>query len=415
MNRVASSELRVARTKFRTRSPLLETRKLVTYMNWLYPNFLKKIDHYLKINYPHIWRTRVHDFGWFSLILGNGLAVLAGILVVGRDNVLSQGSVFNIHLSLAAMLCFVGLFWVMHLLRFKIKFSDSNTMFTTWLIYVLCVGSLGLNLVTFTATTAYQTAYLYSDKAVQTDDESLSFHDRKYHIIYTDLDQEAYLKDEHRTSVLLATMARHGHTYTKNDKIYQKHIMEVAARVRMLKEAKVFLWQPFLGRKFKHHENRSIYHDLFVMHWAMGGVLMLFLPTLLFLVSLFGVRNVLISIFGTAILTGVSTLLFNILNFGLYGHADEKYLTIVYAGVAFILAMILAGGRHHLKNWNYLAGVFMLMLGVVFFASFIFIVEDCRVPLNPLLPMLAILPASILISLVVAWTVAKRNDMPTLR
>ena len=174
--------------------------------NWLYPNFLTRIDHYLKINYPHIWRTRVHDFAWFSLIVGNVVAATLAILMVGYDNVLSRTNVATMHFSLAALLGFVGLFWAIRLLRFKIKFSNFKMMLTTWVIYVLCVASLGLNLATFTSTVAYRTAYLYPDKTVQADydymHESFSYIKSDQFIPYMKDGCYGCLKDEYRTEDL---------------------------------------------------------------------------------------------------------------------------------------------------------------------------------------------------------------------
>jgi len=152
---------------------------------------------------------------------------------------------------------------------------------------------------------------------------------------------------------------------------------------------------------------------LLQIHWIMGGILLFFLPSLLFLVSVFGLRNVLVSIFSTAVIAGGAIMIINLIT--AFNHHQEEQITMVFAFITFILGMTLILGRHNLKNWNYIAGVFMLMLGLVFFTSFISYSKNYHHSLNALLSMLTILPFSILVSLIVALAVAKHNDMPMLR
>ncbi len=406
-------------------------------LNWLYPKFLTRIDHYLKINYPHIWRTRVHDFGWFSLILGNVVAATLGLLMVGYDNVLPRTNVATMHFGLAAMLGFVGLFWAMRLLKFKIKFSNFKTMLATWLIYVLCVASLALNLATFTSTIAYRTAYLYPDKTVQADydylnsniidrEKTIYFYDgEQYHLdpygegksynfsnSYTYVD--GYVADEYRTEELVGLMSRHGYQYGKNDKVYRRHIDAVKTRIDRLKEAKVFVWQPILGKDFDNYEKRSFYHELLQMNWGVGMMMLLFLPALLFLVSAFGIRNVLISAFSTALIAGLSLIVIETFG-GLNRHGEEERMLTVFAFIAFSLMLTLLIGRHRLQSWNYIAGVFMLMLGLVFFMSFIAVADHYGMSDNVIPYVAAVLPVSLIASLIAAWMITKHNDQPVLR
>ncbi len=390
-------------------------------MNRLYPNFLRKIDHYLKINYPHIWRTRVHDFGWFSLLLGNAIAASLGILIVGSNNVLGEESVATMHGGLAVILGFVGLFWAMRLLRFKMKFSDFKTMLTTWVIYVLCVASLGLNLATFTSTIAYKTSYLYSDKVVQADYDYIdsNFNYKKYSRRYSspfhsDSGCHGCLKEEHRTEDLMAIMSRHGYNYKAHNDVLRRHINAVENRIEILKEAKVFVWQPFLGKNYNNYEKRSFYHDILQVNWCTGIFMLFFLPTLLFLVSAFGLRNVLISAFSAALIAGLTAIMMEMLGFS-RSYEEESLLT-AYALITFILAMTLMIGRHRLQSWNYVAGIFMLMLGGLFCGIFIVIDENSEYGVENILPVIGtLLPISLLVSLIAAWMVAKRNDQPVLR
>jgi hypothetical protein len=42
----------------------------MTYLNLLVPNFLHRIDNYLMLHSPHVWRTRIHFVGFYALIVG---------------------------------------------------------------------------------------------------------------------------------------------------------------------------------------------------------------------------------------------------------------------------------------------------------------------------------------------------------
>jgi len=222
-----------------------------------------------------------------------------------------------------------------------------------------------------------------------------------------------YLMEEYCTEQLVALMSRHGYQYNTDDKIYRSHINAVKNRIDRLNEAKVFVWQPILGKDFNNHKKRSFYHELLQMNWGMGMIMLLFLPTLLFLVSAFGIRNVLVSGFSTALIAGLSLIVVEML-MSLNYHTEERMLT-VYSFVAFALMLTLLLGRQRLQSWNYIAGVFMLVLGVVFVTSFIVIASNYRVSDNIIPSVVAVLPFSLIASLVAAWMIAKRNDQPVLR
>ena len=57
-------------------------------LQYLIPKFLKKIDHYLLLRYPVLWETRVHFVVFYSLILGNVLALGLGMIYpVSKANI----------------------------------------------------------------------------------------------------------------------------------------------------------------------------------------------------------------------------------------------------------------------------------------------------------------------------------------
>jgi len=207
------------------------------------------------------------------------------------------------HFGLAVILAFVGLFWVMQLLRFKIKSPNFKTMLTTWLIYVLCVGSLGLNLATFTSAIAYRTAHLYSDEAVHAD----------YEYINDSIRGEHY-NEPYKREILVNIMSSYGYQYNKSDEIYESEINAIRKDLKVLEDARVFVQKPIRKNYFyssnpDDYVKRSLYHRILLRHWIVLGVSLFYLPTLFFLVSRFGLRNVLISVFSTGVLVWLTKML----------------------------------------------------------------------------------------------------------
>jgi len=391
-------------------------------MNWLYPNFLRRIDHYLKINYPHIWRTRVHDFGWFSLVLGNVLAFVLGMLVVGRDNILNEDNIMTLHGGLAVLLGFVGLFWAMRLLRFKMKFSNFKTMLATWVIYALCVASLGLNLATFTSSIAYRTACIYSDEVA--DYDYFAVNGLIHTFNYGTTDERPYeryiLKPEYVTDDLLMIMQRRGYEIDTTKAILKSHIETVGKSIKKYADANFFLQQP-VTRSFGNLSGRTAYHKVLMRHWMLVIKILFFLPTILFLISKFGIKNILISSFCTGLIVGLADLTMEPLGLTrahmMSGQGREW---TVYAFIIAILMFTLLIGRHRLQSWNYIAGVFMLMIAVVFlksptlFTKHLVVMKPEILHYNPWMTQIGLLSVSLIVSLIAAWLITKRNYQPVL-
>jgi len=339
-------------------------------LNWLYPNFLRRIDHYLKINYPHVWRTRVHDFAWFSLILGNVVAATLGMLMAGYDNVLSKTNVTTMHFSLAVLLGFVCLFWAMRLSRFKIKLSNFRMLLTTWLIYVFCVVSLAINLAAFTFSAASRTANLYPDKVLKSHNDFLNQANKFYHSIGRldsgECQSMAYDKDDfylkiYYTKALTNIVSLHSPDYDNNKgSVCKADIQAAKAEIWRVREAKTFIRQPVLGQDYPSARS-TFYHELFNNHWI---------------------------------------------------------AVLVHTILGFLLMIILFLGKNKLRYWNHIAGILMLIFGVVSLSGFVVIFVEHgtfrTVPKNYLLDFITILPISLAVCFMAAWLTAKQNDQPVL-
>jgi len=122
-------------------------------------NFLKKIDHYLLTNHPVLWRTKVHYFVLFSLILGNIAAMFIGELL---DDDKGTTIVFGI-----IFLIFSMLFWMISQARNKIKHYRFWDEVLTFGVYMLCALMLYINFIvlikiTITAHVDFRHLFEYS-------------------------------------------------------------------------------------------------------------------------------------------------------------------------------------------------------------------------------------------------------------
>ncbi len=133
-------------------------------------SFLKKIDHYLLTNHPILWRTKVHYFVLFSLILGNLVAFGLGYFLVEK-----YGAIRTEFLSLFILLVigFLGLIWFISQVRTKIKMYNFWDEVLLFFLYIFCVGCLLSNSLIFEITTTYKTARLVSVEQIDRDYEIL--------------------------------------------------------------------------------------------------------------------------------------------------------------------------------------------------------------------------------------------------
>ncbi len=353
-------------------------------MNVFYPDFLRRIDHYLKINYPHVWRTRVHDFGWFSLVFGNLLAVGLAFLVVQRQSILSIESINTMYWVGAMVLCFVVVLWAMRLLQFKIKFSNFKMILVTWLLYVLCVASLAVNLTVFTYSMVVRTASFASVSEAYGD---------YYYLIKN---RERVVFSNAKESIEL--LERYGYK-VKGLSIMSGDSGKLRKKMKVVRQANMYFELP----KPSILLNEGMpFHKLFWKHKIGGLMAAFFLPILLFFLSIFKVRTILVSSFGVAVIYGIFDLL------------KPSNIEMIYmlSAASVVLFLILVVGWRRLKNWNYMTGTFMLLLGIVLFIS----VQSSYMELSGeegyLMDSLKRLIPFVFAPPLIAWIVTKKNALP---
>jgi len=135
-------------------------------------NFLKKIDHYLLTNHPVLWRTKVHYFVLFSLILGNVVAFGLGYFPIKWFGAIEMG---GLGIGLQVVGIFAILLWLVSQARNKIKYYCFWDEVLTYSIYVLCTASLFGNLSVFERTATHTIANLVSIEQIDIDKEFIRY------------------------------------------------------------------------------------------------------------------------------------------------------------------------------------------------------------------------------------------------
>ncbi len=105
-------------------------------------NYFKKIDHYLLLNHPILWRTKAHYFVLFSLILGNiGIVIVSNLfLKLGID-------IGYVCILGTVLLTFATLIWAVSQSIIKIKTYRFWDEVKTFGVYIFCAILLYINLV----------------------------------------------------------------------------------------------------------------------------------------------------------------------------------------------------------------------------------------------------------------------------
>jgi len=131
-------------------------------------NYLKKIDHYLLVNYPILWRTKVHYFVLFSLILGNVATFGLGYFLIKWFGAINTNVICMV---VRCLMIFVILIWSVSQARNKIRYYNFWDEVLTFSIYVLCTMFLFGNSILFDRTLIHTKANLVSVEQIDIDRE----------------------------------------------------------------------------------------------------------------------------------------------------------------------------------------------------------------------------------------------------
>ena len=134
----------------------------------LVPAPLWQLDRYLLLHYPIIWRTKVHFFIWFSLILGYGLLFGLGEWLPLQTTNLPTLQQVDIGVAVLRLLGVMVLAWWGYTqFRSPMMESHARQLLLTGLIYFLCFFSVMINPLALVVPVVHRIAQLMPDAEFQ--------------------------------------------------------------------------------------------------------------------------------------------------------------------------------------------------------------------------------------------------------
>ncbi len=345
-------------------------------LNFLYPDFLRKIDRSLLLNHPLIWRTRVHEFLWFSLILGNVLAISLALFMATTAYPIGESKVILSYIVLMIIIAFPLLLWGLRVLRFKAMPDNYKDTLTTWLIYAGCIASLGVNVAAFTATLAFGTAIMTPHSLSTLQEDHRTFYDMtnddKY---YRQNSQYNYVMYRTYYSKELAA-AVNRYNYEPRFQPYPSMLdfQILRNRTAAMRDAKLFfLAQPIggLGGMKALHSN---YNDLLRMHWKLVLLLLFFVPPFLFLAHQFDIIHALTAVFITGLSTALLAFVIDMMTFP-SGFEQALFLVSVWFTTLMLMLSVTKKKGISGKVQPYIASVFLLFIPMAFCVAAISIAD----------------------------------------
>jgi len=232
-------------------------------------NFLKKIDHYLLTNYPVIWRTKLHYFVLFSLILGTLATYGLGYFLIKWFGAIDLRFLY---LGIVVLNIFVVIFWLITQARHKIKYYKFGDELLTISIYMFCTASLFVHPILFGKTYVRTTANLVSIEQIDIDIKKVN---SRYGGVYLKPIQFDFVYPSYDTVIELAER------YQVNTSFDKKDIPLIGHKISR-KVDRIYLSQP-------RYENKNLLDYICTTHrihvdWT-PILVFLFIPILLFLMS----------------------------------------------------------------------------------------------------------------------------------
>lgn len=162
------------------------------------PGFLRRLDRWLLLQHPLVWRTRVHYFVWFSLILGNPLLFAAGwVYPVSRTSVPTAAALDTLVTWLQLLGALILALWTLAQARAPLPELRARDYLVTYGLYAACILMILLNSFVFVWSLVYRIADVTPDQAFT---EEYAFHARyNFWCFHPDIDQA--LVDRHRQAI----------------------------------------------------------------------------------------------------------------------------------------------------------------------------------------------------------------------
>ena len=129
---------------------------------------LARLDEWLRIHYPIIWRTRIHYFLLFSLVLTNlSLLSFAYFYPLTLESFLFTDQLANLVVLVRLIGLLFLLYWVYKQIRTPVGEQSVAFYWKTWFFYSLCLFMVFINSIVFLAPIGWRTAGLLEDETFQ--------------------------------------------------------------------------------------------------------------------------------------------------------------------------------------------------------------------------------------------------------
>ncbi len=334
------------------------------FLKKLYPEFLRRTDFNLLTSQPLVWRTRVHEFVWFSLVLGNLLALIAGVFFANTFYAITERNL-NFYAFLAVIpIGFILLFWAIRLSRFKPKFDDIRSISQTWLIYVACIMMLFLNVAVFISTIGFTTAAKCPHSlTVLENDHKYVVNLTDYQYVSDKFDDAYNLLGSFYTPKLNKTLSRYPHKIPKESKVNRMDLLSLKNHLNAIMDAKKFAQAPVSLQSI----NNTAYHSSLIIGGALMFAALLFFPVIFYIIERFGFLYVLIGF----VLSAVLSSLLSIVTF-IFGFASGLGMGLFWNLIALILlsslVYIRSSKEPRITNfWKYgVSGLLMWVPGAIY-------------------------------------------------
>lgn len=325
-----------------------------------HPGFMEKLDHYLLVNHPVLWRTRGHYFLFYSAILANLLLLIIPVFFIRTGSIPTEDDIAVIYSLVAMGMGFGVLYWAYTQFKYKFKSTHFKDILATILVYILAVGSLFSNLFILNASILGRTANVVSDKEFYEDKNFVSQYQ-----YFNGFGQDFNMKFEFLHDRYTRTEVEWGMDFSLILKKYGIHVPPkgrvlsyedsrlLKSKIKSVDEAKIYFTSPLkkAGRYYSvHHDNMNVYSKLFLSAAIM-------VPAILFLFSVSGIFQIFLTFFLEFLLV-LSTGLFTSLAIA----PDFRLVVSNLSIIALVMALALLVVNKPGQFWRITAKVFFLLI-----------------------------------------------------
>ncbi len=316
----------------------------------LVPRFLKRADQFLLKNHPVIWRTKIHFVAFYSLIVGNVVAVGLGLLYPVSMEEIPSNDTLEMLFFLSTIIAAFGLIWWSYsTYKVKLRASSFAAYLLTGFLYFAGTISIWFNVLNFNTAVQYQIANLVNDVQFKKD---IGYVDSKENQEILFRGVEVLFQEEHM-------FERYQVKKPKNIPI---SFSALNAKLWKIYKAKGQL-ESYPNNALENHYNEFVnyYNSTYHLFYIFSLIGFLAIPFCLLLISRVKFSALLHTIFHQVLVLIGAIFASELVRF-------EPASSYSFLSVCLILVGLLTKGNH---KWTiYLFSMMATMLGITLFISY---------------------------------------------